>query len=125
MIFFEDVAAGDLWFGVIGGTEFRDVDAIFAAANFFLQHVDSHVAGLAQFGWRFVDEQFDKVSAGSVLADLVAQFVGEHIADESFVRVGSVEDPIGIGRQSEEGDFDVVVLLVEGPEGVGALGITE
>src|SRR6185436_16079458 len=121
MVAFEDVAAGNIRLGVVLGTELGDVHAVLAALDFFYEHVDAEVVPCRQWHVAPGQEELDEPRAGRVAAHLVAQFEGQRVADERFVLIRGVEDPVGFGREAEWREFELVAIAIARLESHGGL----
>jgi len=48
MVLLEDVTAGDFRLGIVVRAEFCDIDAVFAAADFFLEDINAKIMEFVQ-----------------------------------------------------------------------------
>ena len=125
MVLLENITAGERRLGVVFRTQLLDAHAGVAPFDFFLENINPQVIAATDPPADLVDENFDKLRARRPAADLVAQLVGQHVAHQRLVRIGTIEHPIGVLGQAEERDIARVFRRIHGRQGIGTLGITE
>ena len=123
MILLENVAAGDIRFGVVLRTQPGDVHARRIAGDFVFENIDAHVGVGREFLAGFVDEDFHEPGVRRPMAHLVAQLVGQDVPHEGLVRIGRIQHPLGLLGEAENGDALLFVIFSQRPEGEGVLGI--
>ena len=110
----QDVPAGDFIAVDVGGQQRGDVHAVLVALDVLHEQVHAPVVA--------VDEEFAEATAGRVAVDLVAHLVHDRVADEAFVRVRAVEDPVVFCRHAQQRHVVVHPEGILGLQGVRLLG---
>ena len=98
----DDIAAGHIVAVHLLGVEAGDGDAVTVALDFFQQHIDAEIVA--------VDDHFAKAAAAGVGPHPARHPVYQGVAQERFVAVRSVEDPVVFGRQPQKGDVAVFAV---------------
>ena len=107
----EDIASGDLWFGIFPGHETFDVHSIRIRLNSLDERVDTEVVGIRHIRAGSIAEDLDEPGARCIASDLATDFVNERIAKQGKIPlIACTENPIGFPGQAQR--FDVAILVV-------------